>query len=187
MAIFQIKISDVFHISAQNIDCGSSLEPPRRGGSNEDPQSTFLSRNNKNNVHPFKPQFYYIKVGFKGVKIIQVCSRDVYVPQHKFYLEKRKLLCGYLLLSGAMSKTHKFCICIKSVGFYVSTCWLGGLVVSLLDFQAGYRGFESCSGLDNFQTIITPSSYSTCPGLRVKWTGRRLVTDSGTKCAWVIH
>ena len=70
MAIFQIKISDIFHISAQNIDCGYSLEPPRRGGSNEYPQSMFLSRNNKNNVYPCKPRFYYIKVGFKGVKII---------------------------------------------------------------------------------------------------------------------
>ena len=39
--IFQIKISDIFHISAQNIDCGYSLEPPRRGGSNEYPQSMF--------------------------------------------------------------------------------------------------------------------------------------------------
>ena len=36
----------------------------------------FLSRNKKNNVYPCKPQFYYIKVGFKGVKIIQVCFRD---------------------------------------------------------------------------------------------------------------
>ena len=27
--------------SAQNIDCGYSLEPPRRGGSNEYPQSMF--------------------------------------------------------------------------------------------------------------------------------------------------
>ena len=34
---FQIKNSDIFHISAQNIDCGYSLEPPRRGGSNEYP------------------------------------------------------------------------------------------------------------------------------------------------------
>ena len=67
---FQIKNSDIFHISAQNIDCGYSLELPRRGGSNEYPQSMFLSRNNKNNVYPCKPQFYYIKVGFKGVKII---------------------------------------------------------------------------------------------------------------------
>ena len=66
----QIKNSDIFHISAQNIDCGYLLEPPQRGGSNEYPQSMFLSRNKKNNVYPCKPQFYYIKVGFKGVKII---------------------------------------------------------------------------------------------------------------------
>ena len=65
-----IKISDIFHISVQNIDCGYSLEPPRRGGSNEYPQSMFFSRNKKINVYPCKPQFYYIKVGFKGVKII---------------------------------------------------------------------------------------------------------------------
>ena len=30
-----------FHISAQNIICGYSLEPPRRGGSNGYPQSMF--------------------------------------------------------------------------------------------------------------------------------------------------
>ena len=67
---FQIKTSDIFHISAQNIDCGYSLEPPRQGGSNEYPQFMFLSRNKKNNEYPCIPQFYYIKVGFKGVKII---------------------------------------------------------------------------------------------------------------------
>ena len=37
----QIKNSDIFPIFAQNIDCGYSLEPPRRGGSNEYPQSMF--------------------------------------------------------------------------------------------------------------------------------------------------
>ena len=47
-----------------------SLEPPRQGGSNEHPQSMFLSRNKKNKVYPCKPQFYYIKVVLKGVKII---------------------------------------------------------------------------------------------------------------------
>ena len=67
---FSDKKPDNFHISAQNIDCGYSLEPPRRGGSNEYPQSIFLSRNKKNNVYPCKPQFYNIKVGFKGIKII---------------------------------------------------------------------------------------------------------------------
>ena len=64
--IFRYKTLIFFHISAQNIDCGYSLEPPRRGGSNEYPQSMFLSGNKKINVYPCKPQFYYIKVGFKG-------------------------------------------------------------------------------------------------------------------------
>ena len=31
----------IFLISAQNIDCEYSIEPPRRGGSNEYPQSMF--------------------------------------------------------------------------------------------------------------------------------------------------
>ena len=67
---FQIKNSDIFHVSAQNIDCGYPLEPPLRGGSNEYQQSMFLSRNKKKNAYPCKSQFYHIKVGFKGVKII---------------------------------------------------------------------------------------------------------------------
>ena len=72
MKIFRQKIRFFFHISAQIIDCGYSLEPPRprRGGSNEYPQSMFMGRNKKNNVYPCKTQFYYIKVGFKGVNII---------------------------------------------------------------------------------------------------------------------
>ena len=67
---FSDKYSDVFQISAQNKDCGCLLEPPRWGGSNDYPQSMFLGRNKKNNVYPYKPQYYYIKVGFKVVKII---------------------------------------------------------------------------------------------------------------------
>ena len=67
---FSDKDSDIFHISTQNIDYGSSLELPQWGSSNEYPQSMILSRNKKNNVYPCKPQFYYIIVGFKGVKII---------------------------------------------------------------------------------------------------------------------
>ena len=35
MKIFRIKNTDIFQDSAQNIDCDYSLEPPRRGGSNE--------------------------------------------------------------------------------------------------------------------------------------------------------
>ena len=67
---FSDKNYDIIHMTAQNIDCRHALEPPWRGGSNEYPQSMFLSRNKNNTVYPCKPQFYYIKVWIKGVKII---------------------------------------------------------------------------------------------------------------------
>ena len=35
----------------------------------------FLGRNKKINVYPCKPQFYFIKVGFKGVKTVWACFR----------------------------------------------------------------------------------------------------------------
>ena len=59
---FQIKTSDIVHISAQNIECEYPLEPTRRGrgGSNEYPQSMYLNRNKK----------IMYTVGFKGIKII---------------------------------------------------------------------------------------------------------------------
>ena len=58
------KKSDIFQVSIQNIDCGYSLEP------NEYPQSMSLSINKKKYIYTWTPQFYYIKVGFQGVKII---------------------------------------------------------------------------------------------------------------------
>ena len=54
---FQIKNSDIFHISAQNIDCGYSLEPPRRGGSNEYLQSMFWAEIRKIMYTPVNPSF----------------------------------------------------------------------------------------------------------------------------------
>ena len=39
MEKFQMKKFDIFLIFAQNIYCGYTLEPPRRGGSNEYSQS----------------------------------------------------------------------------------------------------------------------------------------------------
>ena len=61
------KILIIFKFLLKTIDCGYPLEPPRRGGSNEYPQSMVLSRNKRNNVYPCKPQFYYI--GLRGSKL----------------------------------------------------------------------------------------------------------------------
>ena len=59
---FQPKIFDIFLIFAQSIDCGYTLGPPQRGGSNEYPQTMFWSKNMKIRYTPC-----YIKVEFKGV------------------------------------------------------------------------------------------------------------------------
>ena len=47
MKIFSGNFLLFFLFLLQNIDCGYSLEPPRRGGSNEYPQSMFWSKNMK--------------------------------------------------------------------------------------------------------------------------------------------
>ena len=54
---FHRKKIDIFLIFAQNIDCGYTLEPPRRGGSNEYPQSMFWSKTKKNRYTPENPSF----------------------------------------------------------------------------------------------------------------------------------
>ena len=50
----------------KNIDCGYSLEPPRRGGSNEYPQSLFLEEIRKT------IRIFYLKVSFFGNKIFSM-------------------------------------------------------------------------------------------------------------------
>ena len=84
----------VFFLRLKNIDCGYSLEPPRRGcgyslepprrgGSNEYTQSMFLGKY-KNRYTPVYlsffyikvGSFFYIKVGFKGVYIARTCISD---------------------------------------------------------------------------------------------------------------
>ena len=56
---FQIKKSDIFHIPVQNMVCGYSLDPPRRGGFNEYPQYMYFSKLRKI-MYIRKPQFYYM-------------------------------------------------------------------------------------------------------------------------------
>ena len=58
--VFVVKMKIVtgkFLIFAQNIDCVYTLEPPRRGGSNEYPQYMFWSKNKKNRYTPAYPSF----------------------------------------------------------------------------------------------------------------------------------
>ena len=51
------KKIDIFLIFALNIDCGYTLEPPRRGSSNKYPQFKFWIKNKKNRYTPAYPSF----------------------------------------------------------------------------------------------------------------------------------
>ena len=63
----------IFLISAKNIDCGYSLEPPRWGGSNEYPQSMFLAE-------IWKISEFYLKIFiFLMVKFSVYLNRLVFV------------------------------------------------------------------------------------------------------------
>ena len=60
--IFSRKIL-IFFLFLLKTDCGYTLEPPRRSGSNEYPQSMFLSKNKKNRFTPYIPQFLLYESG----------------------------------------------------------------------------------------------------------------------------
>ena len=63
---FQLKIFDIYLRFAQNIDCGYTLEPPRRGGSNEYPQSMVWSKNKKKIDIPLDTPVLLYKSGVQG-------------------------------------------------------------------------------------------------------------------------
>ena len=76
MKIFSRKFWIFFLFLLQNIDCGYTLEPPRRGDSKVYPQSMFWGKNKKNRYTQYIPQFCYIKVGYEGVYISRTCFHD---------------------------------------------------------------------------------------------------------------
>ena len=100
---FQRKNSDIFHISPQNIDCGYSLEPPRRGGSNEYPQSMFFRKIRKIMYTPVNPSFTVQKWSLKGSKLY----RRVFVMYEPSHLNLCCLVC----------RAGRFNVLSKIVGF----------------------------------------------------------------------
>ena len=70
----------IFFVLLANIDCGYSLQPPRRGGSNEYPQSMFWSEIWKIS------EFLSEKFHFFGDKIFSILKRHVFVMRTVFRL-----------------------------------------------------------------------------------------------------
>ena len=78
MNIFSRKMLLFFLTFAQNIDCRYTLQPPRRGGTNEYAQFMFWSKNKKNRYTTAYLSFIYMKWGLMGyilhAHIFLVCS-----------------------------------------------------------------------------------------------------------------
>ena len=74
MKIFSRKSLIFFLIFAQNIDCGYTLEPPRRGDSNEYPQSMFWSKNTKIGKPLCTPVLLYKSEVQGGINITDMFS-----------------------------------------------------------------------------------------------------------------
>ena len=75
MKIFSGIIFDIILIFAENIDCGYTLESPRRGGSNEYPQSMFSAKIRKIGIPLQTPVLLY-KSRVQGVFIARTCFPD---------------------------------------------------------------------------------------------------------------
>ena len=61
-----IYLSHTLRKLAQNIDCEYTLDPPRRGSSNEYPQFMFWSKIKKNMYTPAYPSFAIYKIGVQA-------------------------------------------------------------------------------------------------------------------------
>ena len=72
-----MKNCDVFLIFAQNIVCGYTLDRLSEAVLPSTHNLCFGAKIRKN-VYPCKPEFYYIKVGYKGVFITWTRFRDVF-------------------------------------------------------------------------------------------------------------
>ena len=66
LKMFRQKNSDILHIFALYIDCEYSLEPPRRGGSNEYHNLCFWAEIRKIMYTPVNPSFTIKKWGLRG-------------------------------------------------------------------------------------------------------------------------
>ena len=113
----------IFLFLLKNIDCGHSLEPPRRGGSNEYPQSMFWAEiwkilqffiwkfsvfGSEFFLYIWIGVFWLCEVGNQYVVSIDWLLSNWYMNQHKTYLHFTEILTLIWLISS--------CVCVCGGG-----------------------------------------------------------------------
>ena len=104
--LFPIKNCDVFLIFAQNIDCRYTLEHVRTAVLTSTHNLCFRTK-----IRKKQQQFFYIKIGCKGVYISRTCYPDVFysyskVVEQKEALEQKNLHIIQILESERQAKWH---------------------------------------------------------------------------------
>ena len=95
----------IFHISAQNIDCRYSLEPPRRGGSNGYPQSMFWAEI------------------WKKIRVLLSENFPFFEVKFSIYLNRRVFVMCKVFNGVAASIDKVYTICHASRRTGVCLCW----------------------------------------------------------------
>ena len=106
----------IFLISAQNIDCEYSLEPPRRGGSNEYPRVLTNTQGTLWNTSRYSKQKYEKKSEFLSeLFYFLVVKFSVYLNRHVFVMGRRNFF-FYFVLVFSRQEHGRACNCIKNTG-----------------------------------------------------------------------
>ena len=136
-----------FFYSAQNIDCGYSLEPPRQGGSNN-----LCFEQKYENYH----RFYLRNFQFLAVKFSLYLNRRVFVMKSSFFPQRQKT---YLRTCAPANIQISLCILAVWSESELSAFWITEdaklLHADNEDFDFSHR----CANMSDFATQLYQNLY----------------------------
>ena len=152
----------------KNIDCGYSLEPPRRGGSNEYPQSMFWAEIWKN------VRIFTWKFSFLVVKFSVYLNRRVFVMWGSWLLlfSLECVFCIYLFVL-LLYVIYRLCSVIEALRRHLNTIFLKWLHTPI-NFSIGYNAKKS--KVSHLLQFHEPKSD---PGFGGMWQPLESATDPG--------
>ena len=140
---FSTKKSDICHISAQNIDCDYSFEPPpRRGSFNGYPQSMFLS---KIMYTPVNPVLLYKSGVYAGQNYIGMFSW--WLAMNRFFSGCILESYGCEVCSRGQRKLWSVCSYAQAYLSSSSAVWIG-------TFSHGEAHFTTCWVCDSTESKV---------------------------------
>ena len=146
----------ILHISDQNIDCGYSLEPPRRDGSNEYPRSMFWAEIRKIMYTTVNPSFTIQNWGLMGSKLYRhVFVMPCPLPQHRL---KRYSIFKVTRMGSMIPKEIK---AGRNILFLNLDYLVTNLLSTILQLTGLYQIVVNCTGLGSKDLLNDSYMYPT--------------------------